>query len=98
MTCGMRDIQTPVCLSCLVLGSSLAWPAAEPYLSCRKTTLFFFTEVDGETLSPARARRVFKTETAADVWWPRAKHILSPHDDNQIQVRPRLRPDATPQP
>lgn len=34
MTCGVCDVPTPVlCLSCLILGSSLAWLAVKPPLS-----------------------------------------------------------------
>lgn len=97
MICGVCDIQSPVCLSCLILGSSLACLAVKPPLSRSATSDSFLAATDGETSSPAKARKGFEAGTAADVWCPRAEHTVSQHDDDQIQVRPRLGPDATPQ-
>lgn len=84
MTCGVCNIQTPVCFSCLILGSSLACLAVKPPLSCSTTSDSFLAAADGETPSPAKARKGFEAGTAADVWWLRAKHTVSQHSDNQI--------------
>lgn len=84
MTCVACDIQTPVCLSCRILGSSLACPAVKRPLSCSTTSDSFLAAADGETPSPAKARKGFEAGTAADVWWPRAEHTVAQHSDNQI--------------
>lgn len=64
-------------------------------LSLSATPDSLLTAADGETITPAKAEKDFATGAAGDVWWPRTQHIFCQHNADQIQVRLRLRPDAT---